>query len=354
MKTYRIRLLRLLLTVLIPLITGVIIYQLFSPAPRFFFRFVPVIPFHYPLYNWISFSLPDALWTFAFVSMIRIIFSEKGYWRTVFTIITLLAGPVLEILQGLHWIYGTYDIVDFLLQPVFGGLAIWCETFFSKEQEALKGRFRTAATIVGCTAFLLMEMANEPDDRRERQEMLEKGTQIISIINNTGNPVRIIEEGKLEVRFDSGTANVRVDYNSADTGNYYIFAFNEWGKYPGIIRNGVRKTLYEEIKKLQNDSKLSRFGFFVDEHLRIPEEQRTAFQFDSSKAITRAEIWLPANGYKYSTGIPEKNPKNKLADDDFPSYRIFFTNKEGKADSLQLRGRQFYPYLNTNGEFTIN
>lgn len=61
--------------------------------------------------NWVFFSLPDALWTYSFVSTYMLLwknFKEKYVWL----IVPIFTSVGVEILQGFRLFQGTFDWVD--------------------------------------------------------------------------------------------------------------------------------------------------------------------------------------------------------------------------------------------------
>jgi hypothetical protein len=342
------RFFRLFITVLFPLLTGVLIYLFCSPSTRYFFQFFPKLSVHFPLKNWISFSLPDGLWTFSFVSFVLFLFQEKSRQKTLFILIAFFSGSLLEIFQLYHFIPGTFDLMDILFHLAWGTMALFFGKLFSQEKELYLHRFRISLSAIGCFVFLLMAFANEPDDSKVR---LNSAECKIMIINKTGKPVQIIEEGKINAKLDSGTAHFHANYNSADSNNYFVFLFTDSYGYQ-LLKNGVKTASIKQIDKWRNEGKLSQYSFFIEPMLSIPEEQRTTYQLDSSGNVTRINFWLqPTNSF--DTEIPANNPENGLKNEDFSVYRIYYVNKNGKADSLKLRGKEFYKFLDKKNKLIL-
>jgi hypothetical protein len=105
------------LSVIIPLLTGALIYMLSRERSIYFLRILPLHFEKISLPDWVKFNLPDGLWAFSFSSLISIVWknsSEKNYylWLIIISILSLL----LEIL------YGTFDSKDILF--VLAGLLI--------------------------------------------------------------------------------------------------------------------------------------------------------------------------------------------------------------------------------------
>jgi len=66
--------------------------------------------------GWIIYSLPDALWMMALITLILFIWDFKLNVRSIPWIVSaILTGLTLEIFQGFHLIRGTFDINDLIL-----------------------------------------------------------------------------------------------------------------------------------------------------------------------------------------------------------------------------------------------
>lgn len=337
---------RFLLTVLLPLAAGVLIYLFCSPSARYFFQFFPEPSAHFPLWNWIAFSLPDGLWTFSFVSFALLIFHERNLSRNIFICITILAGPALEFLQLFHFIPGTFDVIDILLQCIAGAAALFCARSFPAEKKFYLQKFKTALALAGCFGFLVMAFANSPEEPPELKRS-------IRIVNRTGKPVHIIEKGTIDFRLDSGTGNFYANHLSADSGYYFLFAYNEISRYPGILSNGIRTTSRNEIKAWKNSYTLKSFDFSMDQTLLVPEDRRIYYRTSDTGLVDSVSFWLtPDHDTTFATLIPI-NDSIKFSWDEFPSYKILFTNRYGKPDSMMLSGWEFSKYLDTRGIFEI-
>jgi hypothetical protein len=346
---------RFLLTVLLPLAAGVLIYLFCSPSTRYFFQFFPEPSVHFPLWNWVSFSLPDGLWTFSFVSFALIIFHEKNLARNVFICVALLAGPFLELLQLFHFIPGTFDVTDVLLQFVAGAAALFCGRSFSTEKNFHLRKFKTALTLAGCFVFLIMAFANSPEEPQEDdpQERAESQRSIM-LINSTGKPVHVIEEGIIPLSLDSGTGNFKVNPSPAGSNYYFIFAFYRGLPYPGIMKDGIKTAPQTQIDEWTKSGKLKSFSYSMDQALLLPEDQRITFKTDTDGIVSQVSFWLlPGYDPSFRTTIPDNNPENILTNDSYSSFKIFFTNKNGQPDSLRLRGREFYKHIDKRGVFEI-
>lgn len=102
----------LLLTVLLPMLAGVLIY--FSAD-------------HITLNAFIRNQLPDGLWAYSLVSCILIIWNRKI--NTVWLLATGVLFIVFELLQYLHIINGTGDLWDLLVYFIFSLIALITNTF---------------------------------------------------------------------------------------------------------------------------------------------------------------------------------------------------------------------------------
>jgi hypothetical protein len=66
--------------------------------------------------------LPDGLWAYSFMAAILIIWNRQVNYVWI-AIACLLSGG-FELMQCLHWVAGTGDIMDILAYLIFIGLAI--------------------------------------------------------------------------------------------------------------------------------------------------------------------------------------------------------------------------------------
>jgi hypothetical protein len=96
-----------------PLIAGVLYYQLTAV-----FDSMP----------WSGY-LPDGLWAYAFCSSILIVWNRKINitWLTFAALVAVL----FEIMQYLHLISGTGDVIDVLIYLLAGSIAIMMNKFLS-------------------------------------------------------------------------------------------------------------------------------------------------------------------------------------------------------------------------------
>tara|TARA_R110002049_G_C9172462_1_gene562054 strand:+ start:5790 stop:6227 length:438 start_codon:yes stop_codon:yes gene_type:complete len=117
------RLVNVVINVISPLTLGGFIYILFRSKTLLMFNWFDVIGFtyhiqtlrdivnsvNYYLPQWIYFSLPDGLWTYAFTSAI-LLFDENKY----FLLIPFSLSIVIELLQFFNLFKGTYDPIDLI------------------------------------------------------------------------------------------------------------------------------------------------------------------------------------------------------------------------------------------------
>lgn len=119
---------RLILTVVIPLLIGGLIYILFRADSLLMFRWFDTIGLgqtiktvrqligHSNLPAWTVFSLPDAVWIFSFTNFMLIIWRDKFYGQSLFWIfIAPTIGLLSEVGQAFHLIRGTFDTTDLTL-----------------------------------------------------------------------------------------------------------------------------------------------------------------------------------------------------------------------------------------------
>lgn len=99
--------------VIIPLLLGVLIYDLTNK------RFIPAT---------VNYNLSDGIWAYALQSCILIVWDRKIniFW----VILTFLFSLTFELLQYLHVIRGTGDVLDILAYFIFLGVALLSNNFF--------------------------------------------------------------------------------------------------------------------------------------------------------------------------------------------------------------------------------
>lgn len=75
--------------------------------------------------------VPDAIWAYAFQSLILIIWERKVQLN--WTIIAIISGGCFEYLQYSHAFSGTGDVLDFLLYTLFILIAVALNDFMSSK-----------------------------------------------------------------------------------------------------------------------------------------------------------------------------------------------------------------------------
>lgn len=102
--------------ILTPLFLGVVIYSLWRGIPLV--HSISLAPYFmkYPKPpDWILYNLPDGLWMYSFLSSLLLIWNlmiSKRFFIWLF--IAISTGFVLEILQGINVINGTFDWFDII------------------------------------------------------------------------------------------------------------------------------------------------------------------------------------------------------------------------------------------------
>lgn len=110
--------------VILPLLMGGFIYLIFRSEQLIMFKCLDYIgftnhinnlreainPIKYYMPNWILYSLPDGLWTYAFTSAL-IIFGDKNI---AWLVLPFALSVGIEFLQYLGLFKGTYDPLDML------------------------------------------------------------------------------------------------------------------------------------------------------------------------------------------------------------------------------------------------
>lgn len=66
--------------------------------------------------RWIIYSLPDALWMWTLTILVLLIWDFKLHRKSILWVAgAVLAGILLEVLQGFNIGYGTFDVTDLVL-----------------------------------------------------------------------------------------------------------------------------------------------------------------------------------------------------------------------------------------------
>ena len=69
----------------------------------------------YTLPEWVRYSLPDGLWLFAYLSCLRWIWRKDWRRGWLWFVISVGLAVGTELAQALHWLPGTFDIIDVLV-----------------------------------------------------------------------------------------------------------------------------------------------------------------------------------------------------------------------------------------------
>ena len=127
------------LQVVLPLLTGGLIYILFRADNLLMFRwfdklgasdFISVCRQHtigqFSLPTWLIYSLPDALWVFSFTSLMLSIWRDKFSVQSIFWILVApTIGLLSEIGQAVHLVRGTFDFSDLTLILIASSLPFY-------------------------------------------------------------------------------------------------------------------------------------------------------------------------------------------------------------------------------------
>ena len=120
---------RITFQVIIPLLIGGFIYIFFRADSLIMFRWFDTLGLtqiiaacrqltirHFNLPSWIIFSLPDALWIFAFINLMLIIWKDRFSTNSIFWLLLAPSiGIFSEVGQVVKIIPGTFDIIDLTL-----------------------------------------------------------------------------------------------------------------------------------------------------------------------------------------------------------------------------------------------
>ena len=80
--------------------------------------------------------LPDSLWAYALTSAILIIWDRKIHFFWIFFV--LIAFIIFELLQSIHILEGTGDILDIGVYLAFAGIALFTNNYFTKLRLLIK------------------------------------------------------------------------------------------------------------------------------------------------------------------------------------------------------------------------
>jgi hypothetical protein len=126
--------------VLLPLITGTLIYLIFRNKSIIMFRWFDSLLLTAPIEflrnsfhqyrslipDWIIYSLPDGLWIYALSMSLFFIWGNDYLKTSIWLVIALLLAPSLEIMQYFHFLPGTFDWRDLIIYIIasFSGVLI--------------------------------------------------------------------------------------------------------------------------------------------------------------------------------------------------------------------------------------
>ncbi|OCS93085.1 hypothetical protein A6K76_00945 [Caryophanon latum] len=69
---------------------------------------------HWDVSSYVRYTLPDALWVYAFASFLCVkwVGEPTSMWRTTFIVLPFLLGPGSEVAQFIFPTLGTFDVID--------------------------------------------------------------------------------------------------------------------------------------------------------------------------------------------------------------------------------------------------
>lgn len=118
----------LIIISVISLLIGFLIYIAYRSETLLMFHWFRDLSIHHSILkirdtinitipNWAIFSLPYAFWNFSLGTSLIAIWYEKmdNLIKIGIVSLVLLSGVVIELLQGINLIRGTFDIIDFIL-----------------------------------------------------------------------------------------------------------------------------------------------------------------------------------------------------------------------------------------------
>lgn len=99
--------------VLLPLMVGVMVYRFFRKKKAGFFGDERVIEL--PTINYLLFSLPSLLWSFALTSSLLLVWQPVNYTERKWLLVVAVATSMLfEAAQAANFIAGTFDWWDII------------------------------------------------------------------------------------------------------------------------------------------------------------------------------------------------------------------------------------------------
>lgn len=133
---------RFIITVLIPIIFGSLIYIVFRKNNIIFIEWLQnkilyqtdlsiSLVKYIELHEIIIYSLPDGLWTFSLINLVLIIWNYKiNRYSFLWIIVAILLSIVFELVQLTSYVKGTFDYIDLL----FIIIAIFLSFIINKKQ----------------------------------------------------------------------------------------------------------------------------------------------------------------------------------------------------------------------------
>ena len=121
-----------------PLLVGGSLYLLYREQRLLMFTWIKTINgeeylkrlrellifYNFELDDWIIYSLPNALWLYSLLSFINGVWKPYKVTNRLLLIITFFGIILIEYLQKVNWITGTYCSIDLLLIIIIGLLFI--------------------------------------------------------------------------------------------------------------------------------------------------------------------------------------------------------------------------------------
>lgn len=119
---------------LVALAAAVVVYRGWRPHGGLWLN-IPHTPFdatlvafaeRHPLASWVRFSLPDALWQYAFCATMAAVWRGEPWTRTkaAFILAPAALGLLVEMGQGVGLVAGTFDVADLAASAASAVLAV--------------------------------------------------------------------------------------------------------------------------------------------------------------------------------------------------------------------------------------
>lgn len=129
-----------------------------------------------PIINFIVYCLPDGLWYASLLLLLKVIYSDDFFGRTIYTI-GILSPFVLELLQLKTIIPGTFDILDLITYTI---------VLIIVEMKTVKNHLYHICQMLALVTFVIMALACGTS-----QEVVERGntynhdgTQLIESVDS--------------------------------------------------------------------------------------------------------------------------------------------------------------------------